>query len=185
MMEEIAENKMLKEPVYCSDFGTSFLEQVIFDAINQEYDFDLRFEIKDDWMKTFVKEMEAMDFAKYDLTDSNVYWHGILTATPFDSILSDYTEADILNLIKNQHLKIGYLYEKSKSLSIYFCNPKISPLYEFFNKIKVDGNEDTLTHTIDMLVAKLDYYMRRQVWLNLWQYGEYHLHDDDGERKII
>lgn len=164
----MAKNKVRKS-IYGEQIEVLNVTEVLLDVLNQteypEWDFNLN----SNWEEEIKNALKELDFHRYDyFFRSETYWCGILYAEPFGSLMEHYGEEEILNIIKDEHLKLVWTDE---GLVLQFYNPTKSPLYRFFNKHKEDGYGLNVTTSVNELIGKVKQFLRTELSEQLESFG--------------
>lgn len=148
------------------------VDEIITSALEGNYNPEYQFALNDDFGSDIMESLKELDFNDYDyMFTTACYWCGILTAEPFDRLMFNYTEEDILNIIKDYHLEL--IEKESNHLFIRFKNPTKSPLYRFFNQHKVDGYGLNVPYSVNGLINKVEEYLKKDMSENLEHYGQF------------
>jgi hypothetical protein len=144
---------------------------LVLDVLNESVDPDWQFNIHDSWDEKVQKALKELDFHQFDYYfRSNTYWCGVLMAEPFSELTAKYEEEEILNNIKDEHLKMVWT---DDGLVLRFFNPTKSPLYRFFLKHQEDGYGLNVPTSVSGLIGKIEKYLRQEFQENLDSYGEW------------
>lgn len=148
------------------------INNIIVSSLKECSDPEYQFVLHEEFDVLVNEKLKELDFNDYDyMFRTNSYWCGILTAEPFDSLMINYTEEEVLNIIKDYHLEI--MSEDNNHWFLKFKNSTKSPLYRFFNKHKVDGYGLNIPYSINCLINKVEEYLQEDMNENLEEYGQF------------
>ena len=171
--------RKVRKSIYKEQIQDLNVTDLLLDIVDQGFEADWQFNLDTNWDKKVEKALNDLDFHQYDFYfTSNTYWCGILYADPFGSLMYRYTEEEILNIIKDQHLKLVW---EEAGLILRFFNPTSSPLYRFFNQHKEDGYGLNVTTSVNELVRKIKQYLEQKLSANLDSYGKWELVESEQE----
>lgn len=164
--------RIIKKSIYGEKIKSVNCSDILWRMVDESRQYGWSFEVSEITLAEKIKE----DLTKLDFEDisygfkSKTYWCGILTAEPFGSLMNDYTEEDVLNLIKDNNLKLAVTKE---GLVIEFHNPTSSPLYRFFNNHKEDGYGGNVPYSVDVLISRIEKYLKECIAKDFERYGEW------------
>lgn len=155
---------------------------LLLSVVNESADSEWQFNIRDSWDEKVQKALKELNFHQFDFYfRSATYWCGVLMAEPFSELTEKYSEEEILNTLKDEHLKLVWTDE---GLVLRFFNPTKSPLYRFFNKHKEDGYGLNVPTSIHLLMGKIEKYLRQEFQESLDDYGWWDLIEFDEEEVV-
>ncbi|MGF0347635.1 hypothetical protein ACQR3P_28760 [Rhodococcus sp. IEGM1300] len=131
-----------------------------------------RFVLSDDYRKTLQLKLDMLDFHHRNyISDYGTFWHGVLYEHPFHTLYGVHkSEADILNIIKNHHLR---LWKTPEGLLLSFFNPQDSPLHGFFKEHELDGYGLNVPASIQSLLYKVRDHLIEDIKVNTSDYGSW------------
>lgn len=176
--------RKVRKSIYGEKINELNVTDILFDSLERirEYSPEWYLKLEENWVEKFEEKYKKIDFYHQNIiNDYGVYWCGVLTAEPFDCLMEQYTEEDILNLIKNHHLIMS---QTDNGLVIQFKNPTSSPLYRFFNKHKEDGFGENIPYSVNGLINKLENILQKELSENLEYYGEWILDEVEDEEEV-
>lgn len=173
-----------RKSIYGKEINAINISEIIsesLDNILELNNYEWGIVLNSDWTELLAKTIANINFWNLEtITDYGTYWCGVLTAEPFDSLERFGEEEDILNLIKNHHF---HLVTTDNVLELKFKNPTSSPLYRFFNKHKEDGYGGNVPYSVNVLLNKIENFIKMELSNNILKYGELEstLVDDEEE----
>ncbi|WCK57267.1 hypothetical protein PP175_29185 (plasmid) [Aneurinibacillus sp. Ricciae_BoGa-3] len=166
-----------RHSIYGQQIEELNVSDIFIDVLNECEAFDWHFECALDFQDRIQKAITKLDFHEYDYYfRTTTYWCGGLYAEPFGSLLKKYTEKEILNIIKDEHLK---LVNEEYGLVLRFHNPTKSPLYRFFNKYKEYAYGGNVTASVQDLLSKVQKYLKNEFETNLEAYGDWQPNEEE------
>jgi hypothetical protein len=178
--EEFSMARKVLPSIYGEKIQELNISNIMESVIEKCSDPDWYFKLLPNWEDKVQDTLKNLDFWNYDyVTNYGFGWSGILTLEPFNTLTNKFgEEEDILNLIKDEHLK---LVQTENGLILRFHNPVKSPLYRFFNKHKQDGYGGNIPYSINALLSKIGKYLEKEFLYNFSSYGEWHEYEYENE----
>lgn len=173
-----------RKSIYKEQIKVINISDIIGNLFDETYNSDWQFQLDKNWIEKLEDKLKELDFYSHNyISDYGVYWCGVLTLEPFDRLENTIgREEDILNEIKNHHLKMEYNNEEGVILRFY--NPTSSPLYRFFNQHKEDGFGQNVPYSVNALLYKIEKFLKYELETNITYYGEWIQEDYQSEEEI-